>query len=78
MHPLRFLAFRSFSPLFVHLMMDSLLQTRQYINPIVLLAAVFDLLFVIILQYLQPLNDVALPLLTDIVNTLLYELLLQA
>lgn len=59
-------------------MMDSLLQTRQYINPIVLLAAVFDLLFVIILQYLQPLNDVALPLLTDIVNTLLYELLLQA
>lgn len=62
-------------------MMDSLPEIRdvsQYINPIIiLLPAVFDLLFVIILQYLQPCGmiDVVLPLLTDIVNTLLDELL---
>ena len=41
-----------------------------YKSYVILLAAVFDLLFVIILQYLQPLNDAALPLLTDIVNYL--------
>jgi len=63
-------------------MMDSLADMSIYksYKPIILLAAVFDLLLcvIIILQYLQPLNDVVLPLLTDIVNTLLDELLHQA
>jgi len=71
MHPLRVLAFRSFSPLFCSSHDGfSLADMSIYKSYIILLAAVFDLLFVIILQYLQPLNDAALPLLTDIVNYL--------